>query len=112
MLIFPKIKICEFGIYFKIARKALNVNHQVTTKRKKTGTLVGGYFYFVSLPHSGGGVDCTKLSDDKFSLADLEDHTGDWQRVGAYSSWLSARIFEETQPGRNTEYVQRGFRMS
>ena len=59
----------------------------------------GGKIYFVSLPHSGGGVDCTKLSDDKFSLADLEDQTGDWQRVGAYSSWLSARIFEETQPG-------------
>ena len=45
-------------------------------------------------------MDCTKLSDDKFSLADLEDQTGDWQRVGAYSSWLSARIFEETQPGK------------
>ena len=56
--------------------------------------------YFVSLPHRGGGVDCTKLSDDKFSLADLEDQTGDWQRVGAYSPWVSARIFEETQPGR------------
>ena len=54
-------------------------------------------------------MDCTKLSDDKFSLADLEDQTGDWQRVGAYSSWLSARIFEETQPGRNMSTVQRDF---
>ena len=48
-------------------------------------------------------MDCTKLSDDKFSLADLEDHTGDWQRVGAYSSWVEARIFEETQPGRKVK---------
>ena len=53
---------------------------------------------------SGGGVDCTKLSDDNFSLADLEDHTGDWQRVGAYSSWVDARIFEETQPGRKENF--------
>ena len=49
---------------------------------------------------SGGGVDCTKLSDDNFSLNDLEDQTGDWQRVGAYASWVEARIFEETEPGR------------
>ena len=48
----------------------------------------------------GGGVDCTKLSDDNFSLKDLEDQTGDWQRVAAYSSWLDARIFEETEPSR------------
>ena len=45
-------------------------------------------------------MDCTKLSDDNFSLKDLEDQTGDWQRVAAYSSWLDARIFEETEPSR------------
>ena len=49
---------------------------------------------------SGGGVDCSKLSEANFSLKDLKDHTGDWMRVGAYVDWLSARIFEETLPGR------------
>ena len=44
-------------------------------------------------------MDCTKLSNDDFSLVDLEDQTGDWQRVGAYSSWVRSRIFEETEPG-------------
>ena len=68
----------------------------ILSKEKK----VGFCFYFVSLPHSGGGVDCTELSNGKISLADLEDHTGDWQRVGAYASWVDARIFEETEPGR------------
>ena len=48
----------------------------------------------------GGGLDCSKLSEDNFSLQDLEDYTGDWQRVGAYADWVEARIFEETQPGR------------
>ena len=48
----------------------------------------------------GGGVDCTKLSEDNFSLEDIKDHTGDWQRLGAYADWIAARIFEETQPGR------------
>ena len=47
----------------------------------------------------GGGVDCTKLSDDNFSLQDLKDRTGDWQRIAAYSDWIEARIFEESQPG-------------
>ena len=46
-------------------------------------------------------MDCSKLSEDNFSLRDLKDHTGDWQRVGAYADWVEARIFEETQPGRN-----------
>ena len=48
----------------------------------------------------GGGVDCAKLSEDNFSLKDIKDQTGDWQRVGAYVDWISARIFEETLPGR------------
>ena len=68
------------------------------------GNYPGKYFLDIvstlSPSLSGGGVDCTKLADDDFSLADLEDHTGDWQRVGAYRSWVEARIFEETEPGR------------
>ena len=58
------------------------------------------FSYFVPLLR-GGGVDCTKLSDDNFSLQDLKDRTGDWQRIAAYSDWIEARIFEESQPGRN-----------
>ena len=48
----------------------------------------------------GGGVNCAKLSEDNFSLKDIKDQTGDWQRVGAYVDWINARIFEETLPGR------------
>ena len=54
-------------------------------------------------------MDCTKLSDDNFSLKDLEDQTGDWQRVGAYASWGEARIFEETEPGRKMKNFLRIF---
>ena len=57
----------------------------------------------------GGGVNCAKLSEDNFSLKDIKDQTGDWQRIGAYLGWLSARIFEETQPGT---IISRGFLIS
>ena len=60
-------------------------------------------FHFFSTLYpsiSGGGLDCTKLSEDNFSLKDIKDQTGDWQRVGAYVDWINARIFEETLPGR------------
>ena len=45
----------------------------------------------------------------KISLEDLEDQTGDWQRVGAYASWVEARIFEETEPGRKMKNFLRIF---
>ena len=55
----------------------------------------------------GGGLDCSKLSDDNFSLEDVKDKTGVWMRIAPFMDWIKERIYEETYPGMEKCFIQK-----